>query len=244
MIFDTHCHLDQLSSIQLATQIDSSNLYLSMGTSSNNWNSLLRLSSEYDNVFPALGLHPWFVDTHWQIQIDVLSKLFSQHSISALGEIGLDFSKSHQATKLYQLEALEAQFVLAEQHNLPISLHVYKAHNELLRLLKRYSVTGVVHSLGSSLEIAHQYIHLGFKIGVNGIIARANASRYHALVKHLDLQHIVVETDAPNILLPGHSIAKLCDINTTIDSISNLTGLVREEVESITTYNARSIFSL
>ncbi|MEA3406264.1 MAG: TatD family hydrolase [Pseudomonadota bacterium] len=244
MIFDTHCHLDQLSASQLRSQLNSNNLYLTMGTSSANWNNVIQLSSTYDNIYPALGLHPWFVDQSWNDQVDLLRMHIDQNSINAIGEIGLDFSKPYIHNKELQIQALDVQLALAEKYQLPVSLHVYKAHTDLLKLLKNYTVTGVIHSLGSSIEIAQSYLNLGYKIGVNGIIVRDNARRYHQLVARFGLEHFVLETDAPNILLPGHTEAQLSDIYSTLNQVSNLTGLVTGQVESITTNNARVLFKL
>jgi len=244
MIIDTHCHLDQISNEILLSDMNVDNRYISMGTSSANWNQLLQLANTYSNIIPALGLHPWFVDINFDIELQKLQSLIPLNSIHVLGEIGLDFSSHYLPSKNYQLLAFEQQLSLAEQFNLPISVHVYKAHNELITLLKKYSVKGVIHSLGSSIQIAKQYLDLGYKFGVNGVIVRSNARRYHDLVKTFGVQSIVLETDCPNILLPNHSEASLIDIYTVVSKIAELAGLPESEVIQVTTDNAHSIFSL
>lgn len=242
MIIDTHCHLEVLSSPTLATQLESTVLYLTMGTSCDNWLTVLNLSSHHSNVFPALGLHPWLVSDDFIEQIKSLSELLVLHKITAIGEVGLDFSKQYLDSKVEQLAAFKLQLELAQLHNLPVSLHVYKAHNEALNLLNKFSVTGVVHGFNSSVEVAQQYLDLGFKLGVNGIIVRENARRYHSFVKTLGVDSLVVETDAPNIFLPNQTQSSLLDIHKIINKISKLVGLPESEVIRFTTHNANTLF--
>ena len=242
MIYDTHCHLDKLSTLQLSQQIDPLNGYISVGTSSKDWLSVINLASQYPNVFPAIGLHPWFVDSKFSQQLDYLECTLNSSSFKALGEIGLDFSNLYRHNKSHQLSALERQLQLAEYNCLPISVHVYKAHNELLSMLKQFEVIGVIHGLGSSLEVAKSYLSLGYKIGVNGVIVRPNANRYHRMVQNLPMESFVLETDAPNVLLPEYSNSSLNDIYQVISKLSSLTGLTEQQVSQVTTETAQSIF--
>lgn len=243
MIIDTHCHLDELSSKDLTLQLDVDSLYLMVGVSSSNWEHVIHLSSSYPNTFPALGLHPWFVTANYLEEIELLSTLLQNNKVFAFGEIGLDFSTPYHFSKNYQLKALEVQLKMAQQHNLPVSLHVYKAHNEVINLLKEFTVVGVIHGFNSSVEIAKQYLDLGFKLGVNGIIARENARRYHSFVKALGLNALVLETDAPNIILPNHTKGSLLDIQVIIHRIADLVELPESEVIKVTGANARAIFN-
>lgn len=247
MIIDTHCHLTQLTRSQVNEELDQNVLYLTMGTSAKDWSQLLDLCRAYPNIYAALGLHPWFVSDNYQQQLQQLAHLINQHladkHVIAVGEIGLDFSDSYKVNRSQQLDAFEQQLALAEQFQLPVSLHVYKAHNEVISLLKRYGVRGVVHSLGSSLQIAQNYADLGFKFGVNAILNRSNASRYHAMVQHFGIEQLVLETDAPNIRLPDSEQAHLTDINAVIEVICQLTGLSKSHVIDHTTANAQTIFN-
>jgi len=244
MIIDTHCHLDQLSPKQLGSQLNSAGLYLTVGTAPYDWQKILGLSSQYPNIYPALGLHPWFVDSNWLQDVQKLNSILESNTVKAIGEIGLDYSDKYIQTKALQLMALEHQLSIAEQRTLPLSLHVYKAHNDLLSLLKQFDLGGVIHGLGSSLEISQSYIDLGYKLGTNGILVRGNARRYHQLVTHFGIEHFVIETDAPNVSLPGNNEPHLADINTVVTKLSDLTGLSRLQVERITTQNAKQVFNL
>lgn len=242
MFVDTHCHLDQLDSADIETSLRKDCFYLSMGTDRGNWQHVLKLGEQYSNICIALGIHPWFVTDAASDDLQCLNSLLLQANVHAIGEIGLDFGPNHKAGLELQLQFFEAQLQLAQEFSLPISIHVHKAHNETIALLKRYDICGVIHSLGSSVEIAQQYVDLGFKFGVNGILLRENAHRYHKLVKHFDITHIVSETDAPNIVLPGCSKGSLSDIVLIVERIAALKKLTIAEVQRSLFNNANSVF--
>jgi len=99
-----------------------------------------------------------------------------------------------------------------------------------------------VHGLGSSVEIAQQYIDLGFKFGVNGVMVRDNAKRYHELVRVFGVNYIVLETDYPNIVLPGLVNSELSDINSVAETVADLLNISIEDVITQTDYNSCELF--
>lgn len=255
-MFDTHCHLQQLftnlnnSSLEsvhpfaddLEYLCHTKEFFLCVTTDESEWESSLSLAKSYSHVLVALGLHPWFVDNKSIKTLDKLDTLTSSMKASAIGEIGLDFGPSYKKNQAIQIEAFVQQLGIAANYNLPTSLHIVKAHNEALQALKANPVNGVVHGLGTSVEMAERYVELGLKIGVNGVSVRDNAVRYHALIKHFGLQHIVLETDFPNVTLAGQVTAHLFDIQQVAAVIANLLNLSVEEVISETDKNAHQLF--
>jgi len=241
-MFDTHCHLNSYyDNSQPFPKSDHS--FLAVSTQLKDWVPTLEFSAKYNHVFPALGIHPWFVNDSFSVDLLVLKSLLSKTKVTALGEIGLDFKDEYKNTKSIQLTCLEAQLQLAQHLKLPVSLHCIKAHNEMLSLLKQYKVKGVIHGLGGSVQIAQQYINLGFKFGVNGVTVRDNAKRYHELVQIFGLQHIVLETDYPNVNLPGLVKSDLADINTVAQKVADLLKVSVEDVVEQTDYNSFQLFN-
>ncbi|MGM0541341.1 MAG: TatD family hydrolase, partial [Pseudomonadota bacterium] len=176
--------------------------------------------------------------------LDSLEALLNSESVVALGEIGLDFSPAYQQSKKLQIAVLEAQLSLAKKFSKPISVHVIKGHNELYHRLRRSSLTGIIHGLGSSTEVAQNYVDCGFKIGVNGVLLRENAHRYHALVRHFGPKHLVLETDYPNVRLPGLVKSNLHDIICVAQQISVLLDLSFDDVLKVLNGNAERLFEL
>jgi TatD DNase family protein len=215
-----------------------------MSVSPDNWPIALKLAFLYPSVHAALGIHPWYVTAQSRSSLQSLEELLNAEQVVALGEIGLDFSPAYHHTKQLQIELLEAQLSLAENFSKPVSLHVVKAHNELYQSLREHNLMGVIHGLGSSLEVAKNYVDCGFKIGVNGVLLRENAHRYHALVRHYGLEHLVLETDYPNVRLPGLVKSNLHDTIRVVEQVARLLSLSFDDVLHQTTANAQQIFKL
>lgn len=248
-MFDTHCHLNNFFATESFGTTSSCehnkdpSYYLAVCTQRQEWASLIAFAKSHNKVLPALGIHPWFVTTDYESDLYYLSELLSQNSINAIGEIGLDFLPQYSANKLLQVDCFIQQLELAQQYSLPLSLHCSKAHNEMLAQLKHASLTGVMHGFSSSVQMAHQYIDIGFKLGVNGVVCRSNARRYHELVKSVGLENIVLETDYPNINLPGLVKPHLADITTVSKSVADLLDVSVADVIEQTDYNAQQIFN-
>ncbi|WP_081836017.1 TatD family hydrolase [Thiomicrospira pelophila] len=241
MLIDTHAHLNLLQTssevykypvINVSTDLESCHSNLSVSV--NNPNS----------VFMACGFHPWFVDQVSNIDLNLLFEFMKSNNIHIMGEIGLDFSSSHKANKQKQLEVLEAQLRFASQYNLSVSLHLVKAYDEMFALLKHYPVSGAIHSFPGSLEQAKRFAKLDIKIGVNGLILRDNAPRYHNLVRNLPISHLVLETDAPNISYPDGQTGDLGMLSLIASRISHLKNMDLVDVSTITTQNAIESFNL
>ncbi|MEA1988255.1 MAG: TatD family hydrolase [Pseudomonadota bacterium] len=256
-MFDTHCHLDKLfdpsksfnsvlkstaSTIPLTINV-SDHFYLTVSTSISDWQAVLDISSHFEQVYAALGLHPWFVTKESLTTLDKLYNLVRSNVVHAIGEIGLDFSNEYKDNAENQINAFTRQLALAKQSDLPVSMHLVKSHNQALQELKKIPVKGVVHGLGTSVEMAQHYVDLGLKIGVNGVVVRENAVRYHQLVKYFGLEHIVLETDYPNVKLPGLVTTNLSDINTIANTVATLLNSNTNDVIMSTDHNAKQIFN-
>jgi len=164
--------------------------------------------------------------------------------VVALGEIGLDFSPPYKENRMLQLEVFSQQLNLASCVGKPVSIHVIKAHNEMLSLLSTVSANGVIHGLGASKEIIKRYIDLGFKIGVNGVILRENSRRYHELVICFGLENLVLETDFPHVKIDSLNPPKLGDILLVANKMASLLNISLEEVLNQVVQNTHKIFNL
>jgi TatD DNase family protein len=252
MIIDTHCHLDSLlkspadftysQSVFLEHKL--SPQFIAMSVSPDNWSVVLKLAYLYPNIHASLGIHPWYVTEQSCENLTLLESHLRSERIIGLGEIGLDFSMAYQENKTPQIEIFEAQLALATQFCKPISVHAVKAHNEIYQALRNHNLTGIIHGLGSSLQVAQNYVDCGMKIGINGVLLRENARRYHALVRHFGPQHLVLETDYPNVILPGLVNSNLHDIIRVAEQVAKLLNLSLEDVLKVTNHNAQEVFKL
>jgi TatD DNase family protein len=162
----------------------------------------------------------------------------------AVGEIGLDFydkSLNREKQEVY----FSKQVIIAKRHQLPVIIHCRKAHDECLQLLKRHAPRGgIIHAFNGSIQQAEQYIQLGFKLGFGGMLTYERSSKLRKLATDLPLDAIVLETDAPDMVVAAHrgqrnSPAYLPMIAKVLAELRNLTV---SEVAETTTHNFHNVF--
>ncbi len=152
----------------------------------------------------APGLHPFYIEQHLPSHLDDLEHILKTEDCVAIGEIGLDtFLKQHKQPDIFQKQQnyFSRQIMLAEQFQKPILLHIRKSHAEALALLKRhrFEYGGIAHAFSGGIEEAKAFIKLGFKIGVTGQITNPNAKKLHQVVQAIGAEHLVLETDCPDM---------------------------------------------
>lgn len=209
-IIDTHCHLDvadfdaDRNKILQQCRSQGINRIVIPAIQAETWHNVLGLCLSEKGLYPALGLHPVFINHHHLDDISKLELLLETTTPVAIGEIGLDFYIK-ELDQQQQTHLFEAQLQIAKSNNLPVILHVRKAHDQVLQLLKKYQVKGgFSHAFNGSLQQAQQYIDMGFKLGFGGTLTYENSTKIHTLAKLLPLESIVLETDAPDMVVESH----------------------------------------
>ncbi len=252
-IIDTHCHLDveqfhdDLDGIIDRSRRSGVNDFVIPGYIGSGWNRILTLCAKGPFLHPALGLHPIYLDNHQPGDVAQLRELTRLEKLVAIGEIGLDFQKGMVMYKEQQ-ELFEQQLVVADEADLPVLLHVRKAHDQVLATLRRscFSKGGIVHAFNGSRQQADHYIKFGFKLGYGGTLTYDRARRIRKLAAELPLNSIVLETDAPDIPLAGrrgyaNSPEYLPEI---LDVLTSLRPESKREIAVRTTINARQVLGL
>ncbi|WP_336033267.1 TatD family hydrolase [Acinetobacter bereziniae] len=152
----------------------------------------------------APGLHPFYIEQHDLTHLNALEQILQTEQCIAVGEIGLDtFLKQHKQPEIMdkQKAFFSAQIELAQQFDLPILLHIRKSHADVLTMLKQHQFQngGIAHAFSGGVEEAKALIKLGFKIGVTGQITQPNAKKLNAVVQAVGAEHLVLETDCPDM---------------------------------------------
>ena len=195
------------------------------------------------------GLHPTSVDAHFEEELALVQqRLFdpARHYV-AVGEIGLDLYRDSSWLE-EQREVLRRQMQWARELHLPVALHVRKAYNELFALLRQLNYgryAGVMHCFGGSVQEALRAVEMGFYIGVGGVVTFKNAT-LAKVAAAVPLERVVLETDAPYLApVPyrgqRNEPAYLVEVARTIAA---LRGITTDEVDEVTTDNARRLFAL
>jgi TatD DNase family protein len=254
MMIDTHCHLytkefnDDIDVVmQNAILAGVSKCYLP-AIDSDSIDSMIKLANKYPkNCFLMAGLHPCSVKENYMEEIAQVKLMLQQHTIYGIGETGLDFYWDKTFVK-QQYEALEVQIQIALEYNLPLILHTRDALHETIEVIKKYKHTalrGIFHCFGGSLEQAKDIIKTGFYMGIGGIVTYKNAGVAEVL-KQVDMQHLVLETDAP-YLTPVPFRGKRNEssyLKYVVEKLAEVKNISVPEVENITTANAEKIFGV
>lgn len=251
-LIDTHCHLDveefeadRESVLQRARAHGVRRLVIP-AVDAAHWEHLLRLCERETGLFPALGLHPVYLARHRQADIAALERAVEQHRPVAVGEIGLDYFVT-DLDRDGQQTLFEAQLEIARNADLPVILHVRKAHDQVLSTLRRISVKGgTAHAFNGSLQQAQQYLDMGFKLGFGGTLTYTRSTRIRKLARELPREAIVLETDAPDIVVSAHQ-GERNSPEYLPDCLQALAEVRDESAASLaeqTTRNACAVFAL
>jgi len=253
-LIDTHTHLflpefdsDRAQVIENAIQKGVYKMLLP-NVDSSSIEPLIHLAKKYpDHCFQMIGLHPTSVKDDYKTEINIIEDWLKKEKFIAIGEIGIDlywdktFFTQQQETFKYQIH-------LAKKLDLPIVIHARESFNEIFDLLKHEidgNLKGVFHAFTGDSNQANQIIEWGFKIGIGGIVTFKN-SGLDSIVKNIDINHIVLESDSPYLApVPfrgkRNESAYIIDVAEKIAQIKNTTLI---EVAKITTENAKQLFKL
>ncbi|MCK5662655.1 MAG: TatD family hydrolase [Thiotrichaceae bacterium] len=217
-LIDSHCHLDfsvfddERSAIIQACRENNIQKIVVPGVCRKDWQKILLLCRQDDMLYPALGLHPCFIDTHHADDLEILAQICHEKrhekcntlALAAIGEIGLDFFIKNTDRKIQGFYFSE-QLKIAGQYRLPVLIHARKSHDEVIKHLKdNCSLSGIVHAYSGSYEQAKEYLKLGFKLGFGGAFTYPEATKLRSLVSRLPVDAWVLETDAPDMSPVAH----------------------------------------
>lgn len=248
-LFDTHCHidLDDFSADRGQVLDDARQAgvgeMLVPAVQRTRWPDLIGLCSNEPGLYPALGLHPVYLDRHQPQDVQALAKEVADASPVAIGEIGLDWQLK-QLDRGRQQQLFEAQLEVAESDALPVVLHVRKAHDAVLKTLRQYRLHGgFCHAFNGSREQAARYIDLGFALGFGGMLTFERSTRLRRLATDLPLDALVLETDAPDMTVASHQYQRNSPayLPEVLDTMAALRKLPPAEVAAATTANARHV---
>lgn len=254
-LIDTHTHLDfpdfdaDRDEVLARSHALGVQRLVVLGVYQANWQRLWQLVEEDESLYAAFGLHPVYLDEHRPQDLlelrDWLSKLAGHHKLCAVGEFGLDYYLEH-LDRQRQQALFEAQLQLAAEFELPVLLHVRRAHAATIATLKRFRLArgGIIHAFAGSYEEAREYIKLGFRLGLGGAATWPQANRLRKVVAQLPLQTIVLETDSPDMAPAMHPkqrnspeyLAVICA------ELAALRGMTAEELATASSRNADELF--
>lgn len=205
-LYDTHCHLnaddfkdDVENYLSRAHEAGVHTLNV-IGWDLDSSRKAIELADKYQHVYAVIGTHPsdvFKVEPSVLLEIESLAK---HPKVVAIGEIGLDYywhkdPSEHDIQKAWFI----AQIDLANKLNLPIVIHMREATQDTYEILKNHPVKrpSVMHCYSSSLEMAYEFMKLGYYISLGGPVTFKNAKEPKRVAEMVPVDRLLIETDSP-----------------------------------------------
>ena len=249
-LFDSHCHLDaeillpRLNQVLEAARRTGIRYLVVPGVAPAGWEVMARIQREYDGVYAAFGVHPMSAATLDDPVFDRLS-LFAGLGV-AIGEVGLDPFCGVGLD--VQEQAFRRQIRLAVDLGLPLIVHCRRLYQRTWNILREEGaerVGGVMHAFSGSVEMAFEFIRLGFLISMAGTVTWPGAVRPAKLAARVPLDFLLLESESPD-LAPGSRSGQPNEpafMLKTLQKISEIRGTESELLAAATTANALRLFN-
>ena len=262
MLIDTHSHIydeafdgDRKEVVERAVVEGVERIILPAIDGESN-ERLFDVCREYgDYVVPLMGLHPTSVNDNprWREELSEVERLLANppqgiERFYGVGEIGLDlyWSRDWQAE---QTEAFRSQLDMALKYDLPIVVHTRDAWEEMAQIIEEYrgcALRGIFHAFSADAEMYERLRKCGdFVFGIGGVVT-FKKSALADVVRAMQLEDLVVETDAPYLTPAPHRGTRneSSYVRFVAHKIAELKDETYEVVAERTTANAKRIFNL
>ncbi len=255
MIFDTHCHFNHEDLYQdvdmyLERAINAGvKRFMVVGYDKESSLKAIELAEKHEEIYAIIGYHPTEIHNLSEEDFNEVMKLLNHPKVKAIGEIGLDYHWEKEENLIKeQKEYFIRQINIANEHNLPISIHCRDAIQDTLNILKEHPVKcgGVMHCYSGPKELLEEFYKLGFYISLGGPVTYKNARVPKEVAERVRLDRLLVETDSP--YLPPHPFRGQQNepsyITYVVEEIARLKNISKEEIEKATFENACGLFKI
>lgn len=254
MIFETHAHYDDekfdVDRDKLLKRLPEEGIdyVVNVGASLSSTKASLELAENYNHVYAAVGVHPSETAELNEENFKCLSQMADKSKVVAIGEIGLDYYWKEPEPQIQKIW-FERQMELAREKKLPMIIHSRDAAKDTLDMIKEMdggSIGGVIHCYSYGVEIAREYLDMGFYFGIGGVITFSNAKKLKEVVEYIPLDRMVLETDCPYLAPVPNRGKRNSSLNLkyVVAEIARLRKISEEEVIEVTYQNAKRMYRL
>lgn len=252
---DIHCHLNlpefDLDMVDVISRAKEKEVgMIVVGVDKQSSEKAVKIAEANENIWAVVGLHP--ADNLTEVfDYDFYKKLALHPKVVGIGETGLDYFHGKIEDRPKQVEVFEKQIALANEVKKPLMLHIRNglkegnAYVDAMEILKKHAkVHGNVHFFAGSLQDAHEFIKIGFKLSFTGVLTFAR--NYDEIIKNIPLNMIMSETDAP-FVAPIPYRGQRNEPSYVIEVIHRIAEIRGESVDNVgktLLENAKEIFRL
>ncbi len=254
-IIDTHTHIyskefdnDRSEIIRLSKAVGVKSVLLP-NEDSGSIDAISRLcDKEPEFAYPMMGLHPTSVNENYIKEIRTIETALTKRKYYAIGEIGIDLYWDKRFLK-EQKTIFKEQLLWSIDMQLPVAIHMRESFNEVMECIHHVGadrLKGVFHCFGGTTEEWNEISKLPFFwVGIGGIITFKN-NILHETIKHIPIERVVLETDAP-YLAPVPYRGKRNEpgyIIEVIKKVAECYNMTIEEIAKSTCQNALNLFNI
>lgn len=254
MIFDTHAHYDDEAfnedRVTLLNSLAEHGIenVVNIGASIQSTKNTLQLMKQYSFIYGTVGVHPSETGELNDTLMGWLKHVAKEPKVVAIGEIGLDYYWDEPERELQKHWFIQ-QLQLARELQLPVVIHSRDAAKDTLDIMQAEhaeTIGGVVHCFSYGVEMAREYLDMGFFVGIGGVVTFQNGKKLKEVVEYIPLERIVLETDCPYLSPVPNRGKRNSSLNLpyVVDAISQLKAVTPEEVIAVTNRNARALYRL
>jgi len=252
-IFDTHAHYDSEQFNEdreqlLQAVLAGGSCITNVGATFEGAVWSLQTAERYDGMYAACGVHPDEVGGLDEEKVVQLEAMCRRDKCVAVGEIGLDYHWMVQPKQVQQQWFIR-QLALAKEVDLPVNIHSRDAAQDTFDIMKEHhagTTGGIIHCFSGSVEMAREYVRLGYYIGIGGVVTFKNGRVLKEVVQAVPLERLVTETDAPYLAPVPYRGKRNCSmyIPYVVKEIALLKERDEEETAQILFENARKVYRL
>lgn len=252
ILIDTHSHIDMddyedVDSIIANAKASGVENIIIPSVDRSSFEKVISIANTHEGIYCALGIHPSEAQKATAEDFEIIEELAKEKKVVAIGECGLDYYWDKTFVQ-EQKSVFEKQIQIALKCNLPLVVHDREAHKDSFDMLVQTEgkIPVIMHCFSGSLEFANECVKQGFYIALGGVVTFKNAKKAHEVAKHIPLEHLLLETDAP-YLTPEPFRGKRNEpayIKFVAEKIAETRGISVEEIAQATTQNARKAFGI
>ena len=254
MIFDTHAHYDddafQADREELLDSLKAAGIgtVMNVGASIASTKTTLALAERYPFVYAAVGVHPSETAELDEERMRWLEEMCACPKVAAVGEIGLDYHWD-EPDRETQKRWFREQIRLARRAKLPVIVHSRDAAKDTMDIIKEENAAeagGVIHCFSYGVEIAREYLDMGFYLGIGGVLTFKNAKKLKEVVAYMPMDRLLLETDCPYMAPTPHRGERNSSLYLplVVKAVSEIKGIPEEDVVAVTEANARRMYRL
>ncbi len=254
MLVDSHCHLDYLEKEEALEEVVARarragvGALLTISTKLSTFGTVRAIAERFDDVYCSVGVHPHEAEGEGVKDAAQLVDLARHPKVVGLGETGHDFYYEH-SPRVAQEASFRAHIAAARETGLPLIVHSRDADDDTVRVLQdeyaQAPFAGVIHCFTAGPRLAKAALGLGFYISIAGVVTFRKADALRETVRHVPLERLLVETDAP-YLAPVPKRGKRNEpafVVHTAEKLAEIKEVTADELAQATTENFHRLFA-